>query len=151
MIAAAALALALTLQALSPASASAASFAECEAYLCLPGGFLPSECNAARTAVLRRLANFQPSLPPWSDCAGTFGWDAANLDSRDYWFDECPLGGSPDSPGISAATCSGTDAAGCSFSYAAQKKVTRHNVAVDGSSGVFSEPKPYLYRQPPRQ
>ena len=125
--------LALVFQVLTASPAAAASFAECEAYLCLPGGFPPSECNAAHTAVLRRLAALQPSLPPWSECAGAFGWDAANLQARDYWHDECPLGGTPDTHGISASTCSGIDAAGCSFSYTAQKKV-RVRLTVDGSS-----------------
>ena len=139
--------LALALQVLTPQPALAASFAECEAYLCLPGGFPPSECNAAHTAVLRRLAALQPSLPDWSECAGAFGWDAANLRARDRWHEWCPLGGTPDTYGISASTCSGTDAAGCSFSYAAQKKVTV-TMLVDGSSS-FSPNQSLTYTVSP--
>ena len=125
--------LALVFQVLTPALALAATFAECEAWLCLPGGFPPWECNAAHTAVLRRLAALRPALPSWSSCASAWGWDAANLGHTDYWHDECPNGGSPNAPGIAATTCSGRDSNGCSFSYSAQKKV-RVTVAVDGST-----------------
>ena len=49
---------------LAPAPALAVSMAECEAYLCLPGGFPPSECTPAKAAVLRRLAALQPATAP---------------------------------------------------------------------------------------
>ena len=127
------LAFALTLQALSPRPALAVSFAECQAWLCLPGGFPPWECNEAHAAVLRRLAALQPALPSWSSCASAFGWDAAALGHNDRWADECPHGGTPDVQGINASTCTGQNADGCAFSYAAQKKVTV-TVAVDGST-----------------
>ena len=125
--------LALALQVLTPQPALAASLPECEAYLCLPGGFPPSECNAARTAVLRRLARLDPSLPPWSECVASFGYDSATTEARDYWQDQCPNGGSPNGPNPEATICSGTDAAGCSFSYTARQMV-RVQVAVDGST-----------------
>lgn len=112
--------------------ALAVSFAECQAWLCLPGG-PPTECNAAHAAVLRRLARFEPALLPWSSCASAFGWDSAALGHNDRWHDECPQGGTPDGQGINASTCTGQNADGCSFSYAAQKKVTV-TVAVDGAS-----------------
>lgn len=134
MITATVLALALTLQALSPPPAQAVSFAECQAWLCLPGDFPPSECSPAKAAVLNRLAHFKPALPPWSSCASAFGWDAASLGHTDDWHDECPHGGSPDRPGINATTCTGKDSEGCDFSYSAQKKVSVQ-VAVDGSTG----------------
>ena len=133
MITATALALALALQVLTPSPASAQSFAECQAWLCLPGGFPPWECDAAHTAVLRRLAAFRPALPSWSSCASAFSWDSANLGHNDNWHDECPDGGTPNAPGINASTCTGTDSNGCTFSYSAQKKVTVQ-VSVDGST-----------------
>ena len=128
------LALALALQVLTASPALAVSFAECQAWLCLPGGFPPTECNAAHTAVLRRLAAFQPALPSWSSCASAFGWDSANLGHNDNWHDECPNGGTPDVYGVNASTCTGTNAADCDFSYSAQKKV-RVRVSVDGATG----------------
>ncbi len=125
--------LALVFQVLTVASASAVSFAECQAWLCLPGGFPPWECNAAHTAVLRRLAALRPALPAWSSCASTFGWDSASLGHQDRWYDECPHGGTPNAPGRAATTCRGQTEAGCSYSYSAQQKVTVQ-VAVDGST-----------------
>ena len=126
------LALALALQVLTPSPAQAQSFAECQAWLCLPGGFPPWECDAAHTAVLRRLAAFQPALPSWSSCASAFSWDSANLGHNDHWHDECPNGGTPDATGIAATVCSGT-AGECTFTYSAQKKV-RVTVGIDGST-----------------
>ena len=84
------LALALALQVLTTSPASAVSFAECQAWLCLPGGFPPWECNEAHAAVLRRLAALRPALPSWSSCASAFSWDSANLGHNDNWHDECP-------------------------------------------------------------
>ena len=133
MITATLLALALTLQALAPSPLLAASLPECEAYLCLPGGFPPSECNAAHAAVLRRLARLDPSLPPWSECVASFGYDSGTTEARDYWQEQCPNGGSPNAANPAATICSGTDAAGCSFSYTARQMV-RVQVAVDGST-----------------
>ena len=124
--------LALVFQVLTAAPAWAVSFPECQAWLCLPGGFPPWECDAAHTAVLRRLAALQPALPPWSSCASAFGWDSASLSHDDYWHDECPQGGTPDATGIAAAVCSGT-AGACTFTYSAQKKV-RVTVGIDGST-----------------
>ena len=133
MITSTALALALALQVLTPSPASAQSFAECQAWLCLPGGFPPWECDAAHTAVLRRLAALRPALPSWSSCASAFSWDSAHLGHTDNWHDECPNGGSPDAAGLAATVCSGRDSNGCAFSYSPQKKV-RVTVAVDGST-----------------
>ena len=133
MITATALALALALQVLTAAPASAVSFAECQAWLCLPGGFPPWECDAAHTAVLRRLAALKPALPSWSSCASAFGWDSANLAQTNSWHDPCPTGGSPNRPAPYATTCRGTGAGGCEFSYSAQQKVTVQ-VAVDGAT-----------------
>ena len=121
MITIPALALTLALQVLTASPALAVSFAECQAWLCLPGGFPPWECDAAHTAVLRRLAALQPALPSWSSCASAFGWDSASLSHDDYWHDECPQGGTPDATGIAATVCSGT-AGECTFTYSAQKK-----------------------------
>ena len=125
--------LALILQVMAAPPAAAVSFAECQAWLCLPGGFPAWECNAAHTAVLRRLAALRPALPSWSSCASAFSWDSANLGHNDNWHDECPNGGSPDAPGKAATVCSGEDSNGCAFSYSAQQKVTV-KVSVDGST-----------------
>ena len=127
------LALALALQVLTPSPASAVSFSECQAWLCLPGGFPPWECNAAEAAVISRLNRFLPALPSWSSCASEFDWDSASLGHNDRWYDECPQGGTPDEPGINASTCTGENADGCSFSYSAQRKVTVQ-VSVDSST-----------------
>ena len=40
--------LALVLQGMAAPAALAVSFAECEAFLCLPGGFPPTECTPPR-------------------------------------------------------------------------------------------------------
>ena len=106
------IALAFLLPALTPRPAAACP-AECEAWLCLPGGFAPSECAPAKAAVLRRLARGQDPLPPWSSCqarcdnagAATLGWTFPTELS-------CPHGGS-----LSAGLCRGIDADGCSFTY----------------------------------
>ena len=117
MITATVLALALALQALAPAPALAVTEAECEAYLCLPGGFPPSECSPAKAAVLSRLAALQPALPPWASCAAQFGWDTANLSHTERQHEKCPHGGT-----FTNGSCRGTDANGCAFSYAPQKR-----------------------------
>ena len=112
MISAVFIALALVLHALTPRPAAACP-AECEAWLCLPGGFPPSECNAAEAAVLRRLARGQAPLPRWSSCrarcnnaaAATLAWTFPTQLS-------CPSGGS-----LVGGSCQGTDADGCFFSY----------------------------------
>ena len=106
------IALALVLHALTPRPAAACP-AECEAWLCLPGGFPPSECNAAEAAVLRRLASGQDPLPPWSSCrarcdnaaAATLAWTFPTELS-------CPQGGS-----LVGGLCRGIDANDCSFTY----------------------------------
>ena len=122
------LALALVLQVLTPPPVSAVSLAECQAYLCMPGGFPPSECSPAKAAVMRRLAALQPALPPWSSCATAFGWDRANLSHTERWHDRCPRGGT-----YSNDICSGVAGNGCAFSYTAQKRVTVQ-VVVDGAT-----------------
>ena len=122
------LALALVLPVLTPPPVSAVSLAECQAYLCMPGGFPPSECSPAKAAVMRRLAALKPALPPWSSCAAQFGWDSANLSHTERWHDRCPRGGT-----YSNDLCSGTTANGCTFRYAARKKVTVQ-VVVDGAT-----------------
>ena len=139
MIPAALLALVLVLPAVTARSALAISFAECQAWLCLPGGFPPSECTPAEDAVKRRLAAFQPPLPPWSSCASRFGWDAANLSYTQNTQDECPHGGTP-----TGGLCSGVGADGCAFSYSAQKTTTV-KVAVDGRTN-FSPNVPHVQR-----
>ena len=73
---------------LAPAPAQAVTFAECQAFLCLPGGFPPR--NAARqAAVLLRLSQLKPALPSWSSCAAAFGWDSANLRHTEPRHEEC--------------------------------------------------------------
>ena len=112
MISAVFIALALVLHALTPGPAAACP-AECEAWLCLPGGFPPSECTPAKAAVLRRLARGQAPLPAWSSCrarcnnaaAATLAWTFPTQLS-------CPSGGS-----LSVGLCRGIDGDGCSFSY----------------------------------
>ena len=120
--------LALALLTLAPTPAHAVTKAECEAYLCLPGGFPPSECSPAKAAVLRRLAALQPALPPWASCAAAFNWDTANLSHTERRHEECPNGGT-----LTNGECRGKDANDCDFSYAPQKKVTVQ-VSVDGST-----------------
>ena len=113
MIPALIVSLSLVLHLFSPFPALAASLPECEAYLCLPGGFPPWECNAAQAAVIRRLARLDPSLPPWSECVASLGYDSATIEARDDWQEQCPNGGSPNAANPEATICSGTDAAGC--------------------------------------
>ena len=122
------LALALVLQVLTPPQVSAVSLAECQAYLCMPGGFPPSGGSPGQAPRLRRLAALQPALPPWSSCAAAFGWDSANLSHTERWHDRCPRGGT-----YSNDLCRGTTANGCTFRYAARKKVTVQ-VVVDGAT-----------------
>ena len=136
MITAAALALALALPALAPTAALAVSLAECEAYLCLPGGFPPSECTPAKVAVTRRLAALQPALPPWSSCTAAFGWDSANVSHTERRRDECPRGGT-----LTNGSCRGTNANGCTFRYTPRKRVTVQ-VVVDGAT-AFSPNRPH--------
>ena len=112
-----------------PAPALAVTKAECEAWLCLPGGFPPSECTPAEIAVKRRLAAFQPPLPPWSSCAAAFGWDMAVMDYDARYTDTCPQGGT-----ASGGVCTGRDTNGCAYSYATQKNAWVQ-VSVDGSTG----------------
>lgn len=128
MISAPFIALVLVAGVLAPRPAQAVTFAECQAFLCLPGGFPPSECNAAKAAVLRRLRAFLPALPSWSSCAAAFGWDAANLTHNEHQHADCPRGGTH-----SGNTCRYTDANGCRYSYAARQRVTVQ-VVVDGST-----------------
>ena len=121
---------------LAPAPALAVSMAECEAWLCMPGGFPPSECSPAKAAVTARLAAMRPPLPPWSSCAAEFGWDAAVLDYSADHTDECPKGGTPTN-----GVCRGKTAEDCDFSYSAQKIVTVQ-VIVDGSTS-FAPNRPH--------
>ena len=146
------LALALALQALAPAPARAVSLPECQAFLCMPGGFPPSECTPAKAAVLRRLAALQPALPSWSSCASQFGWDSANVSHTERRYDRCPRGGT-----LTIGRCRGINAAGCAFSYAPQKKVTVQ-VSVDGATNfspnhtlthTLSPPGPPVITCPP--
>ena len=102
------IALGLILTASDPPPAQAQSFAECQAWLCLPAGFSVAECSAAETAVRRRLrANMDP-LPSWSSCASQFSWDAANLAWTMPTSSGCPSGYSP-----SGGLCRRTDSNGC--------------------------------------
>ena len=118
----------------APAPAPAQTFAECQAYLCLPAGFsthggTPSNaCAAAKVAVERRVAAGLPALPPWADCAARFGWDAANLNHTEPRQYDCPSGGT-----ATGGTCRYTDANGCTWSYTARERVTVQ-VVVDGST-----------------
>ena len=123
MITIPALALALALQVLTASPALAVSFAECEAWLCLPGGFPPWECNPAEAAVLRPPGGSQaPPCPPGQAAPRRLAGIQPTLGHNDYWHDECPNGGSPDAAGLAATVCSGTDSNGCAFSYSPQRK-----------------------------
>ena len=128
MISAVFLALVLVLPALTTRPALAVTFAECQAFLCLPGGFPPSECNAAKAAVLARLAALKPALPPWSSCAAQFGWDSANLSHTEPRHEECVAGDT-----LTNGQCHGTDANGCHYSYVSREIVTVQ-VVVDGTT-----------------
>ena len=118
MISAVFVALAFILSASQPAPAQAQSFAECQAWLCLPAGYdtrggePTNACEPARQAVLSRLRRHLDPLPSWSSCASQFDWDAANLRWTQTTDDPCPHGGS-----LSAGSCRGIDADGCSFTY----------------------------------
>ena len=118
MISAVFIVLAFILSASQPTPAQAQSFAECQAWLCLPAGYdtrggePTNACEPARQAVLSRLRRYLDPLPSWSSCAARFGWDAANLRWAQTTDDPCPHGGS-----LSAGLCRGIDADGCSFTY----------------------------------
>lgn len=118
MISAVFVALACILSASQPTPAQAQSFAECQAWLCLPAGYdtrggePTTACEPARQAVLSRLRRYLDPLPSWSSCAARFGWDAANLRWTQTTDAPCPHGGS-----VSAGSCRGIDADGCSFTY----------------------------------
>ena len=118
MIVPAFLALVFILQGLAVPVAWAASFAECQAWLCLPAGFsthggVPVDaCEPAHQAVLRRLRLNMDPLPPWSSCAAQFGWDAAHLAWTFPTQESCPHGGS-----LNGGVCTGTDGDGCTYTY----------------------------------
>ena len=118
MISAVFIVLAFILSASQPTPAQAQSFAECQAWLCLPAGYdtrggePTNACEPARQAVLSRLRRYLDPLPSWSSCASQFDWDAANLRWAQTTDDPCPHGGS-----LSAGLCRGIDADGCSFTY----------------------------------
>lgn len=118
MISAVFVALAFILSASQPTPAQAQSFAECQAWLCLPAGYdtrggePTNACEPAHQAVLSRLRRHLDPLPSWSSCASQFDWDAANLRWTQTTDDPCPHGGS-----LSAGLCRGIDADGCSFTY----------------------------------
>lgn len=118
MIPAVFVALAFILSASQPTPAQAQSFAECQAWLCLPAGYdtrggePTNACAPAYQAVLSRLRRHLDPLPSWSSCASQFDWDAANLRWTQTTDDPCPHGGS-----LSAGLCRGIDADGCSFTY----------------------------------
>ena len=118
MISAVFIVLAFILSASQPTPAQAQSFAECQAWLCLPAGYdtrggePTNACEPARQAVLSRLRRYLDPLPSWSSCASQFDWDAANLRWSQTTDDPCPHGGS-----LSAGLCRGIDADGCSFTY----------------------------------
>ena len=118
MISAVFVALAFILSASQPTPAQAQSFAECQAWLCLPAGYNTrageptNACEPARQAVLSRLRRYLDPLPSWSSCAARLGWDAANLRWTQPTDDPCPHGGS-----LVVGSCRGTDANGCSFTY----------------------------------
>lgn len=57
----------LLLPLLFSSSAQAASQDECAIWLCLPGGF-PSGCGAAHSAMVDRVKDFKPPLPPFPSC-----------------------------------------------------------------------------------
>lgn len=49
-------------------AATAASQDECAIWLCAPGGF-PQGCAAAHAAMISRIKDFKPPLPPFASCA----------------------------------------------------------------------------------
>ena len=128
MIRSALLALVLVGAALAPQPAHAVSFPECQAFLCMPGGFPPPECAPARSAVLRRIRALLPALPAWSECVAAFDWDPANLTHNEDQLIDCPRGGN-----LSGRTCSYTTGDGCRYSYPARIRA-RAQVVVDGST-----------------
>lgn len=46
----------------------AASESECAIWLCSPANFGPKECAAAHAAMIDRIKNFKPILPPFGEC-----------------------------------------------------------------------------------
>ena len=122
------LALVLVGAALAPQPAHAVSFPECQAFLCMPGGFPPPECSPARAAVLRRIRALLPALPAWSECVAAFGFDPANVSHNETQLIDCPRGGN-----LSGRTCTYTTGDGCSYSYPARIRA-RAQVVVDGST-----------------
>lgn len=67
----------------TPGKARAASDAECAIWICLPGGF-PGGCESAHSAMIARIKNLRPPLPPFSACSVdatsdgmTFNWGMA--------------------------------------------------------------------------
>ena len=122
------LALALVAGVLAPRPATAVTLAECQAFLCMPGGFPPPECSPARAAVLRRIRALLPALPAWSECVAAFGWDPANLTHNEDQLIDCPRGGY-----LSGRTCSYTTGDGCTYSYPARIRA-RAQVVVDGAT-----------------
>lgn len=54
---------------LAPSAALAASQHECEIWLCLPGGFGPSECNPAKQAMHKRIKHGHSPLPDFAACS----------------------------------------------------------------------------------
>ncbi len=63
------------------APARAASQAECAIWLCLPGGF-PAGCGDAHAAMIQRIKNFKPPLPPFGACAVDGGANTADIGYR---------------------------------------------------------------------
>lgn len=110
MISAVFIALAFILSASQPTPSQAQSFAECQAWLCLPAGFSVSECSAAEAAVRRRLRLNMDPLPSWSSCASQFDWDTTNLSWTMPVSSGCPSGYSP-----SGSVCRRTDSNGCTI------------------------------------
>lgn len=63
--------------------AKAASEDECAIWLCAPAGFGPSECSPARSAMISRVRDFKPPLPPLSACMANPPSGAAGGSSSD--------------------------------------------------------------------
>lgn len=51
-----------------PSQSYAASQDECAIWICAPGGF-PQGCGAAYSAMISRIKDFKPPLPPFAACA----------------------------------------------------------------------------------
>lgn len=67
---------------LLPSSANAASEDECAIWICLPGGFAPSECNPAKSAMISRVKDLKPPLPPFSACMNDPDAQTSNMTSN---------------------------------------------------------------------